>query len=124
MLARARCLGLTQSEVARRAEVAGDAMSKLVTGKRWPRPHTLDRIDAALAWPRGTIAGIAAGADPVPFITRSVDSEQIVSGQGRFVFNLPAGWDHGMSELERLSALRRAEAAALDALAQAQRSNG
>lgn len=120
MISRARHLGLSQADIARRAEVAADAVSKLATGKRWPRRHTLARIEGALSWPVGTLTAIADGADPEPLITKAADHEAVLSESGRFVFDLPAGWDAGMSELQRRATLRRAEAAALDAIAQAQ----
>jgi transcriptional regulator with XRE-family HTH domain len=56
---------LTQRDLAAKAGVDLKTVSNFLTGKTWPRALQRGRIEAALDWPNGTLAAIAAGG-PIP----------------------------------------------------------
>lgn len=105
--ARLRELGWTQAKLQDEAPAAEATIRDFLTGKRWPRDQTLDRIDGALGWPLGSIAGIAEGA-PIP---RTEDLRPAYSATGpgihsvgrdldSIVVVMPDGWRDGLSDLE------------------------
>lgn len=49
-------LGLTVAELAAKAGVDPGTVRGLITGRRWLREDTRERITTALGWPRGEIA--------------------------------------------------------------------
>lgn len=57
---------MTQLELAEAAKVDAKTVNGLIRRGVWPYPRTRARIEAALSWPPGEIARIAAQDDTVP----------------------------------------------------------
>ncbi|TDD60910.1 transcriptional regulator [Actinomadura rubrisoli] len=60
-------LGLTQEEVAERAEVDRKTIYNLEAAERWPQAKTRSRIERALRWYPGDLQRAAEGQDPVDY---------------------------------------------------------
>lgn len=57
--------GLDRTYLATEANVDPATLRDFLNGTRWPRPATLTKLDRALGWEPGTLAGIARGAPAV-----------------------------------------------------------
>lgn len=57
-------LGLTQLQLAERARLDPTTISTFFNGHHWPQARTRAKLEAALEWPVGTLADIAAGGKP------------------------------------------------------------
>lgn len=72
----------TQAKLAKAAEVDAGTLSDFLSGKRWPHPDTLDRLERALDLAPDTVQGWADGRDPetsqdVPDGTSLADASEL-----------------------------------------------
>jgi transcriptional regulator with XRE-family HTH domain len=64
---RMRELGLSYTLIATRTDITRQTVSAFLRGEvEWPQDATLTKIDRALEWPAGTLAGIAMGTAKAP----------------------------------------------------------
>lgn len=57
---------MTQNQLAAAAQVDAKTVGDLIRARRWPIAKSRGRIEAALGWPPGEIARIAAQDDAAP----------------------------------------------------------
>jgi transcriptional regulator with XRE-family HTH domain len=57
-------LGLTQAQLAERAQVDVSTVSTFLNGHHRPQARTRAKIEAALEWPSGTLVDVAGGGRP------------------------------------------------------------
>lgn len=57
-------LGLTQLQLAERAQLDPTTISTFFNGHHWPQARTRAKLEAALEWPVGTLGDIAGGGKP------------------------------------------------------------
>lgn len=69
-------LGLTQEQLAERAQVHVSTLSTFFNGHHWPQARTRAKLEAALQWPVGTLQEISAGAKP-PGEPKPTDADPI-----------------------------------------------
>lgn len=108
-------LGLGIGTLAQRAEVNEDTVSDFMSGKRWPRPANLAKIEKALRWPAGEIDRLASG---------EASSVDVTPGEDGVLLNLPPSALEGLSDAEREEVIARAKASALRAAREIRRGGG
>lgn len=69
-------LGLTQLQLAQRAQVDVSTLSTFFNGHHWPQARTRAKLEAALDWPVGALQEIAAGSAP-PRVAKSADADPV-----------------------------------------------
>lgn len=69
-------LGLTQLQLAERAQVDVTTVSTFFNGHHWPQARTRAKLEAALGWPVGTLADLAAGGQ-VPGAPQTADADPV-----------------------------------------------
>jgi len=84
------------TRLAREAGADIATISDFLSGARWPKSPTQGKVESALGWPPGTIAGVAAGLEP-PSVG-GPDDDAAESEQDSLLYRRPDGltdeeWD-------------------------------
>lgn len=80
--ARRAALGLTQDELAERAEIDPKTVWNLERGERWPRTGTRSKLEAALGWDEGDIHLVAEGGFPSSGPLPNDDPDGLIQAAG------------------------------------------
>lgn len=79
--------GWNNARMATEAGVDPGTLGDFLAGNRWPKSPTRGRVEAALGWAPGTIAGIVAGLEPPAVGGETEDAET----QDELLYRRPEG---------------------------------
>lgn len=121
-------LGLSQRQLSRDGVITTHSLIALEKGRRWPRPSTRARLEAALQWPPGTLERLrggdsaaaettatTTGAADAPFMADVVDVALAPLVTAIEALPAPSAPDFTVRASELLADLRRLEQVAANA---------